>query len=85
MKLTLLILSLFIVTGSFPGAGAVWAVEDSQTDFCTIRYDGCFSQCAQHNVVIFGVDVPTPRSIACGVECTVAYAGCMMMRFREGV
>ena len=85
MKLTLLILSLFIVAGSFPGAGVARAKENSQTDFCGNRYDGCFSQCERHNVVLFGLSIPTPRSVACGVECTVAYAGCIMMRFRVGV
>ena len=85
MKLTLLILSLFLVAGSFLAASAARAEESSLTDFCGIRFDGCLTQCVQYNVVLFGVSFPSPRSLACGMECTVAYAGCIMMRFREGV
>jgi hypothetical protein len=85
MKLTLLILSLFIVAGSFLAASAALAKEDSRTDFCTLRIDSCFAQCAQYNFSIGSTSFPSPRSVACGLECSLAYAGCLMMRFREGV
>lgn len=85
MKLTLLILSLLLVAVSFLAAGAAWAKEDPQTDFCSLRLDGCFTQCTQYNFRIGGMSFASPRSVACGLECTIAYAGCLMMRFREGV
>ena len=85
MKLTLLILSLFLVAGSSLAASTAWAEENSQSDFCGTRFDGCLTHCVQYNVTLFGVSFASPRSVACGLECTVAYAGCIMMRFREGV
>jgi hypothetical protein len=85
MKLTLLILSLFIVTGSLFVSTTAWAKDDPQSDYCSSRLDGCYGGCAQYNFHIVGMNFPSPRSVACGLECSVAYAGCLMMRFREGV
>jgi len=72
MKLTLLILSLFLIAGSSLAASTVRAEENSQSDFCGTRFDGCLTHCVQYNVTLFGVSFASPRSVACGLECTVA-------------
>ena len=81
----LLILCLTLVAASFILAGPADARESRQEDYCTRGADVCITQCGQYNFTLFGVDWPSPRTALCVGECTVAYVGCIMMRFRVGV
>jgi hypothetical protein len=79
------VLCILLVAVSFLFARAAHAEADPETDYCQQRADACVSQCDQYNARLWGTTIPTPRSALCVAECTVAYVGCIMMRFREGV
>lgn len=87
MNRTLLFLSLVLVAASmlFSGLAQAQGGDDPLTDYCTQRSDACLSNCAQYNVSLWGLSVPTPRTFACVGECSIAYVGCLMMRYRLGV
>jgi hypothetical protein len=81
----LLILVLMLVVASSAFAIPAMAEEDPTTDYCSKRTDMCLYNCSSYNVTLFGLSVPTPRTGSCVLECGVAYAGCLMMRFHQGV
>jgi hypothetical protein len=80
-----LVFCLVLVAVSFVFSGTARAVRDPQEDYCLKESTVCISGCDQYNVRIWGVTVPTVLTGLCITECGIAYAGCLMRRFREGV
>jgi hypothetical protein len=58
---------------------------DPSTDYCTQRSEACLTSCSQYDIKLWGLSFPSPRTTLCIAECTVAYAGCLMLRFHAGV
>jgi hypothetical protein len=54
-------------------------------DYCLRESSACIEGCEEYNARFWGTSWPTPRTVACIGECTIAYVGCIMLRFREGV
>lgn len=80
LSLVLLLFALsFLVTPS------AHARVDPTQDYCSQRSRACLTNCTNYNAEIFGISVPTPRTVTCVAECSIAYAGCLMMRFHQGV
>lgn len=85
MNRILLVLSVFLIAASFCFTAAARAESDPETDYCLQRADTCMTGCERYNVRLWGSTWPTPRTALCIGECTAAYVGCFMLRFREGV
>jgi hypothetical protein len=76
---------LVLVAASLVFSGAARAEQDPQQDYCLQNSIACVENCDRYSVILWGNVWPTPRTALCLTECTVAYVGCLMMRFREGV
>lgn len=60
------------------------AERSPRQDYCLKESSACMEGCESYNATLWGVSVPTLRTTLCVTECAIAYAGCLMMRFREG-
>jgi hypothetical protein len=58
---------------------------DPSTDYCTQRSEACLTSCSQYDIKLWGLSFPSPRTTLCITECSVAYVGCLMLRFHAGV
>ena len=76
---------LVLVATSLAFSGAARAEQDPQQDYCLQNATACAESCDRYNVVLWGNTWATPRTALCLGECTIAYVGCLMLRFREGV
>jgi len=79
-----LVYCLVLVAVSVAFSGTAHAERSPQQDYCLQESSACMSGCDSYNVVLWGREFPTIKSALCVTECALAYAGCLMMRFREG-
>ena len=80
-----LILCLVLVAASFVLSGSARAGDSRQQDYCSVDVAACYNQCSQYNYTVMNISFASPRTLVCYGECSLAYAGCLMMRFRLGV
>jgi ABC-type Fe3+-siderophore transport system permease subunit len=80
-----LLFCLVLVVVSVAFSGTARAERNSQQDFCLRQSSACIEGCDQYSVTIWGVTWPSMKTALCVTECGIAYAGCLLMRFREGV
>lgn len=85
MNRILLVLCLFLVAASLFFNSVARAEADPGTDYCQQRAESCMTGCDRYSVTLWGTTWPTPQTMLCIGECSVAYVGCIMLRFREGV
>ena len=85
MNRAFLVYCLVLVAVAVVFSGTAHAERSSQQDFCLQESSACIEGCDRYNVTLWGTNWPTVRTALCVTECGIAYAGCLMMRFREGV
>ena len=85
MNRVFVVFCLVLVATSLVFSSMARAEENPRQDYCLQRASACVDGCDRYNVVLWGTVWPTPRTALCVSECTIAYVGCLMLRFREGV
>lgn len=85
MTRAFLVYCLVLVAVSVLFSGTAHASRDSQQDYCLQESSACIEGCDRYSVTVWGVTWPSVKTALCVTECGIAYAGCLMMRFREGV
>ena len=85
MTRAFLLYCLVLVAVSVAFSGAARAERNPQQDYCLQESSNCIESCDRYNVSLWGMDWPTLKTALCITECSIAYAGCLLMRFRQGV
>jgi hypothetical protein len=70
---------------SFVFSATASAEQNPREDYCLQNASACIDQCDRYNIHLWGISWPTPLTALCVGECSAAYVGCLMMRFRVGV
>jgi len=50
---------------------------------CSQQMDACMAGCESDHITFYGADIRTPRAMNCATLCSLDYAGCLMLQFRQ--
>jgi len=76
---------MILVAVSVAFSSVARAERSPRQDYCLQQTSACIDGCDVYSVTLWGSTWPTPKTALCVGECTIAYVGCLMLRFREGV
>jgi hypothetical protein len=82
---TFLLFCMILVVVSVAFSTSARAERSPRQDYCLQESSACMEGCGEYTIHLWGSEWPTPKYALCVTECGIAYAGCLMMRFREGV